>query len=238
MTADRGTGPAITRRPRGAGLLRLYPGIWRRRYEAEVLATLEQLDLGSRGWLDLIRGAFDARLHTPSRAPAAAALVAGGLWAFAGAGVLAQPAPPDWPGYLLESLPIAIVAIAAGGLATIGCWARRSDSAGRAGTLAITLAIVGDAAWIAALAAAWFGLGYGSAIAVAQGLGAVGALLVGLLLLRSNDAGLGAILVLASALMMFAWPAAWLGFGLAWTLVGALLFARAEPDGLPPTQLA
>jgi hypothetical protein len=203
-----------------------------------MLAMLEQLELGRQGRLDLVRGAIDARLHAPTRVPAFAALVAGGLWTFAGAGVVAQPAPPDWPGYLLETLPLAIVAIAAGGLAIIGCWARRSDGAGRAGTFAVGLAVIGQAAWFIALTAAWLGLGYGSAIAVAQGLGALGTLLVGLVLLRSNDEGLGALLVLAPALMLFAWPVAWLAFGLAWTLVGALLLARDAADALPPMRAA
>ena len=124
----------MSRRPAGARILRLYPARWRDRYEAEILAVLEQAALGWRDRLDLARGAIDAHLHTSSRLPAAAALATGGLWTFAGAGVVAQPAPPDWPGYLVETLPIALIAVATGGVATIGCWARRSDHAGRRGT--------------------------------------------------------------------------------------------------------
>jgi hypothetical protein len=33
--------------------------------------------------------------------------------------------------------------------------------------------------------------------------------------------------------MFFGWPAAWLGFGLAWTVVGVLLLARPEPTSPP-----
>ena len=133
--------------------------------------------------------------------------------------------PPDWPGYLLETLPLAIVAVVSGGLAIVGCWARRSDEAGRAGLVAIALAIVGHLLWVIALAAALAGHGYGLPTAAAQDIAAIGALLVGISVLRAGDAWVGALLTLAPTLMIFAWPVAWLGFGLAWTLVGVLLMA-------------
>lgn len=217
-------------RPAGARLLRLYPRAWRERYESEMLAVLEQFRLGPRGRLDLARGAIDARLNALSPLPAAAALLAGGLWTFGGAGIVTQPAPPDWPGYLLETLPLAMIAVAAGGVATLGCWARRRDAAGRMGVVAIWCSIVGHVAWFVALAAAFVGLGYGPVTAVAQDLGAVGCLLVGIVLLRTGDERIGGLLVLAPTLMMFGWPAAWLAFGLAWTLVGVLLLVRPESD--------
>lgn len=224
--------------PAGARLLRLYPGRWRRRYGAEMLATLDERRVGLRDRLDLVRGALDAWLHHLSRAPAVAALAAGGLWTVAGAVVAAQPVPPDWPGYLLETLPIAVVAAAMGGLATIGCWARRSDTGGRSGTIAILLSTVGHLAWVVALVAAWSGAGYGIATMAAQALGALGAVLVGLLLLRSGDERIGSVLVVAPTLMLFGWPIAWLGFGFAWTLVGVLLLARPEPDEPLPSGFA
>lgn len=222
------TGP---RRPAGAGLLRLYPRGWRDRYEAEMLALLEQFKLGPRGRLDLVRGAIDARLLEPTRLPAVAALLAGGLWTVAGAGIVVQPAPPDWPGYLLELLPLAMVAVAAGAVATTGCWVRRRDAAGRAGTFAIGSAIAGHVLWLAALATAFVGLSYGPVTAVAQDLGALGCLLVGFVLLRTGDERIGGLLILAPALMMFGWPIAWLAFGLAWTLVGILLLTRTASTG-------
>ncbi len=43
-------------------LLRLYPRAWRARYEAEMLAVLEQHDVTLRTRLDLLRGALDAWL--------------------------------------------------------------------------------------------------------------------------------------------------------------------------------
>jgi hypothetical protein len=203
-----------------------------------MLATLEQRHVRARDRLDLVRGALDAWLHEPSRVPAFAALGAGGLWTVVGAGVVAQPVPPDWPGYLLETLPLAALATALGCLATIGCWARRSDGAGRAGGLAIVLAVVGHVAWIIALIAAWLGAGYGAQTIAAQALGAIGSVLVGLMLLRSADQRIGSLLVIAPAIMLFGWPIAWLGFGLGWTLVGALLLAWPEPDDPLPSRLA
>ena len=228
------------RQPRlgGAALLRLYPAAWRERYEAEMLVILEQFHLGPRGRFDLARGAIDAHLHTPTRLPALAALLAGGLWTFAGAGIVAQPTPPDWPGYLLEALPLVIVAVAAGGLATIGCWAIGSDDTGRPGNVAILLAIAGHVLWVIALAVALVEFGYGAETAVAQDLAAIGSLLVGIGLLRAGDEWLGGLLALGAAVMVFAWPIAWLGFGLAWTLVGVLLLARFDQIRPPPSRLA
>ena len=235
----RADGAAGTRsRPKGAGTLRLYPASWRARYESELLAVLEQLELGPRGRFDLARGALDAHLHTPTRVPAIAALLAGGMWTFAGTGIVAQPTPPDWPGYLVEALPLAIVAVASGGLATVGCWATRSDDTGRPGTLAVLLAVVGHILWVLALVAAFAGLGYGAPTAIAQTLAALGCLVVGIGLLRAGEGPLGGLLALGAAVMVFAWPLAWLGFGLAWTLVGALLFVAFDPDTSPPSRLA
>lgn len=198
-----------------------------------MLAVLEQLQLGRRGRFDLVRGAIDARLLALSRLPAIAALIAGGLWTVAGAGIVVQPAPPDWPGYLLETLPVAMIAVAAGAVATIGCWARRRDVAGRLGTVAIWLALAGHVLWFVALAAAFAGLAYGPVTAVAQDLGAIGCLLVGIVLLRAGDERVGGLLVLAPTLMMFGWPVAWLAFGLAWTLVGVLLLV--DPERVTPS---
>lgn len=195
-----------------------------------MLAVLEQAHLSGRGRYDLARGAIDAHLHTPSRLPAIAALVTGGVWTYAGVGVVAQPAPPDWPGYLLETLPLAIVAVAAGLVATIGCWARRSDRGGRFGGVAIGLAVLGHLAWLVALVLALAGVAYGAPTALAQDAGALGCLAVGVVLLRAGDERLGGLLVLAPAFLLFGWPVAWLGFGLAWTIAGFLLLTGLEPE--------
>ena len=215
--------------PRGAGIVRLYPPAWRARYGPEVLAMLEELELNRRARIDLARGALDARLHEPSRLPAGAALLAGALWTIAGASTLAAPAPPDWPGYVLETLPLAIVAVGAGIVATIGCWAASSDRAGRLGGAAVVVAVGAAIGWLVALVVALVGIGYGWPTAAAQGLGAVGLALVGLAIVRAGDGLVGGLLAFGAAAMLFAWPAAWLGFGLAWTLTGAVLLARGAP---------
>jgi hypothetical protein len=44
-------------------LVRLYPRAWRDRYEAEFLGILEARPPSRRDRLDIVRGAFDARLH-------------------------------------------------------------------------------------------------------------------------------------------------------------------------------
>jgi hypothetical protein len=180
--------------------------------------------------MDLVRGAVDAQLHTPSRVPAGAALLSGGMWTLAAAGALSQPVPPDWPGHLTETLPFALVAVGAGLVATIGLWARRSDAAGRIAVPTILFTIIGHVAWVAALLVALFGLEYGSVTAAAQAVGAMGCLAVGLVLLRNADQRLGGLLVIAPTFLLFGWPVAWLGFGLAWTVAGVLLLAELGRD--------
>ena len=216
-------------RPAGAGVLRLYPRAWRERYEAEVLAVLEQAHLGRRAQLDLVRGALDARLHAGSHLPAAAALLSGGLWTIAGVAVVGQPVPPDWPGYLVDVLPLTMAAVLAGLVAIVGCWARASDAGGRLGTAGVLLALGGHVAWAASLVAAMARLGYGAITMASQAAALVGCLLVGLVMVRTRDLPIGAAILLSSALMLFGWPMAWLAFGLAWTVVGMLLLARPEP---------
>lgn len=155
-----------------------------------------------------------------------------------GSGIIAQAVPPDWPGYLLEVVPVAIIATALACIATIGCWARRSDGSGRAGTVAIVLAVLGHLAWMTALIGVLLGGAPGSATVAAQTLGALGAVLVGLLLVGRGDDRVGWVLVVAPAILLFGWPFAWLGFGFGWTLVGVLLLAGPEPDGSVPTRFA
>ena len=102
------------RGPRGGSILRLYPTSWRRRYEPEMLALLEDANLGARAQLDLARGALDAWFQASTRVAGPAALVGGGLWTIAGVAVVGQATPPDWPGYLIDVLPMNVAAIAFG----------------------------------------------------------------------------------------------------------------------------
>ena len=226
------------RSPPGARLLRLYPGAWRVRYEAEVLAILELADIGRRGRLDLARGALDARLHAGSRLPGAAALLSGGMWTIAGVAVVGQPVPPDWPGYLVDILPLTVIAVVAGLVGIVGCWARRSDSGGRLGTVGAMLALTGHVSWAFLLVATLAEAGSPSATVVCQAIALVGCLLIGLVLVRTEDQPIGAAILLASAVMLFGWPIGWLAFGLTWTLVGVLLLARPEPTEPISSRLA
>jgi hypothetical protein len=77
------------------------------------------------------------------------------------------------------------------------------------------------------------GTGSGLLIVACQAIALTGCVLIGLVLVRTEDLPIGAAILLASAIMFFGWPAAWLGFGLAWTVVGVLLVARPEPTAPP-----
>jgi hypothetical protein len=217
-------------RPSGGGLLRLYPRAWRERYEDEMLALLEIAAIGWRGRVDLVGGALDARIHAESRVPGIAALIAGGLWTVAGTGVLAQPVPPDWPGHLLETLPIGVAGIVAGTVALIGCWARRSDRAGRRGAVVAIAVVISQLVWALALAAGFLGLADSATMMAGQAIGAVGCLAIGLLLIRTGDEPIGLLLVAGPPVLLFGWPIAWLAFGLAWTAIGFILLLGPGRD--------
>ena len=217
------------RGPRGGSILRLYPTSWRRRYEPEMLALLEDANLGARAQLDLARGALDAWFQASTRVAGPAALVGGGLWTIAGVAVVGQATPPDWPGYLIDVLPMNVAAIAFGLIAILGCWARQRDRLGRLGAAAALVAIAGQGAWAVALGASVIGPTPGVAIVVGQAVGLGGAVLVGLAMVRTDDLAVGAVIAVASATMLFGWPVAWLAYGLAWTMAGSLLIRVGDP---------
>ena len=161
---------------RSSAIVRLYPRSWQARYGDEMRAVLESGPLSRTDLLDLGRGALDAWLHpaTPSRVPAAAALTGGGLWTVVAAGVVFQPAPLDWPGYLAETIGLAIVAAGVLLVATLGCALRLGDTGGRTLALAAGVTILGYAAWLVALAAAGAGVADGPTLAAAQTLAMIG----------------------------------------------------------------
>lgn len=223
--------PTATTRPRGASILRLYPPGWRRRYEPEMLQVLAELDVGRRERLDLAGGALDAWLHVPSRLPAVAAILAGGIWTIVGAWLVAHPTPPDWPGYAMETLPFAALAAGLGGFATVGCWARRSDRFGAGRRLALGATIAGHLAWTTALTVAWLGWSYGVETMVAQALATLGSMGVGVLLVGTGDRRLGAALAIGPAFLLFGSALGWLGAGLAWTAAGSILLAEPAAPG-------
>jgi hypothetical protein len=211
------------RAPAGSRLLRLYPAPWRARYGEEMLAVLEARPPGLRGRLDLVRGAIDARLHPehPSWLPAYASIAGGALWTSAALVVLAQPAPPDWPGYTVDMLPNALAGSVALLLAIVGVWLRLGDTVSPFARVALEVALAGHLAWLVTLGAALLALDYGASTAIAATAAAIGSLLVGIVLSRAGDWPIAGLLTFAPVAMLVPWGApAWLAFGLAWTAIG------------------
>lgn len=215
-------------------LLRLYPGSWRARYADEMEAVLEARRPGRRERVDLVRGAADAWLHpaAPSRVPAIAALIGGGLWTITAAAINTQPTPPDWPGYITEVLGFALVAAVFLLVATVGCALRANGRGRRPGTIAIWLTVVGHVAWIAALGATASGVLDGAVLAAAQTLAMLGAALVGAVLVRVGDVAVGFLILVGSAAMLLPWTLTWLILGATWNGIGWLLvFGRTRNPG-------
>ena len=215
-------GPATAARPAGAGLLRLYPGEWRARYEPEVLDLLEARPIGPRARFDLLRGALDAHRHVarPIRLAVAAALVAGAAWTIAGAWTISQPVLPDWPGYAETTLPLALAGVAAALVATLLVAHRLGDSSGRAGELGLRLAVGGQIAWVLALMLAIAGGPYGAITAAAASIGAIGLVGLALASMRAGDAVVAPLLVGIGVAFLVPSPVAWLVAGAAWTAIG------------------
>jgi hypothetical protein len=223
--------------PAGSRLVRLYPAAWRARYGEEMRAVLEARPPGLRERLDLVRGALDAHLHPdrPSWLPAYVSLAGGALWTSGALVVLAQPAPPDWPGYVVDMLPNALAGAALLLLAIMGVWLRLGDAASPFARVALQVAVAGHLAWLVAIGAALLAVDYGSTTAIAGTAAAIGTFLVGVALTRAGDWPIAGLLTLAPVALLLPWGApAWLVFGLAWTAIGfAQLRGRAEAPASP-----
>jgi hypothetical protein len=217
-------------------ILRLYPGAWRARYGEEMAAVLDARPLSWRDRLDLVRGALDAWLHPPdpSRIPAVAAIVGGGLWTLIAAGVLFQPTAPDWPGYLMEVVPAAALAVAFLGVAVVGCALRSGDGGAGVARVTAAIAVTGYLAWIAMLAGTALGWADGPGLAAAQTVAIVGTTLIGAGAVMAGDTTIGGLVTASGLAMLVPWSAGWLVFGTAWTAIGILLWieraARTEPS--------
>ena len=222
-----------------SGLLRLYPGGWRRRYGDEMEALLEARPPNLRERVDLIRGALDAWLHpaVPSRVPALAALIGGGLWTAIAAGVLTQPTQADWPGYIIEVLVPAAVAAAFLMIATAGCALRAGDAGGRFLSFGVLVAIAGHIVWIATLVGTAAARVDGASLAAAQTVAMIGTALVALVLVRASDLLVGSLMLLGSTALLIPSTLAWVVLGVAWNALGWVLLLSARGSGatLRPT---
>jgi hypothetical protein len=223
----------VGRRP-GARLVALYPAAWRLRYGDELALLIEQGGLGLRNRLDLLRGALDAHLHPrrPSPVPVVAGLSAGGLATADAIALAAQPAPPDWPGYLMDALPLALATVALLLPALVGLWLRLGDADGVLGRLGIAVGLAGHVAWLLAIAAALAGVDYGPLTSIAATVAMAGSALLGVALAGGGSAVLGGLLV-GAALAGVAPPAlGWPIFGVAWSAIGfrLMLDFRARVD--------
>jgi hypothetical protein len=225
-------------RPAGRGLLRLYPRWWRDRYGEEMAALLDARPPRMRARVDLVRGAFDARLRGSESGKAsgptvAAALIAGGAWTVVGVASVGGPAPPDWPGYLESTLGVALVGAVALLVASLGVARFTWSSSGGAVELVVLAIVVGHLAWIGALAAALVGGPYGAVTAIAQSMAAIATVALGLVLMRAGARPIGEAVVVAGAVLVIPSPAAWLVTGAVWTAIGLWQYAAAHSDDAP-----
>jgi hypothetical protein len=217
----------------GAWLLRLYPRAWRQRYEIEMLAVLEARPLTLRARVDLLRGALDAHLH-PAAPPSlglVAPVVAGVVWIAAGGATLAEPTPPDWPGYLLWTLPLGLLGAVAGLRIVAVVGLRSGMRAPAASSAALVLALVGHLVWIVVLAAALAGGPYGAITGAAQSIAAVGTVAVGLVRWRAADHPVAEVVLVAGGAVLVPTPAVWIVAGAAWLVTAAV--ARPSVDLRP-----
>lgn len=222
----------------GEALFRLYPRWWRERYEDEVAAIMEARPPGVRARLDLLRGAFDAHLQgrDPGKAPRgaiAAALIAGGAWTIAGIASVGGPTPPDWPGYLASTMPVALVGVIAVLVAGLGVARLAWSSSGPTVELTVLAVVVGHLAWAIALAVAFLGGPYGAVTAITQSIAAIATVGLGLVLLRAGAHPVGEAVVAAGAVLLLPTPAAWLVAGALWTGIGLWQYAAARSGDWP-----
>jgi len=225
-------------RSTGKGLLRLYPAWWRERYGDEMAALLETRPPDLRARIDLVRGAFDAHLRSPEPGQrpgrtVAAALVAGAAWTIAGVASVGGPAPPDWPGYLDSTLPVAVVGALAILMASFGVARLAWSSSGLRLELAVLASVVGHVAWAAVLVVAAFGGPYGAVTAIAQTAAAIATVGIGLALIRGGVHPIGEAVVVAGAVLLIPAPVAWLIVGAFWTGIGLWQAVEARSGDSP-----
>jgi hypothetical protein len=142
--------------------------------------------------------------------------VTGVAWVVTGLASVTQPLMPDWPGYMLEALPVAVVGAVAG-LRAVSVFGLRSGlDAPRSTMPAVVTAVLGHVAWIAALAIAALGGPYGAITGAAGSVAAIGTVLIGLTRYRAGDHPAAEGLVLAGGAMLVPSPISWIAAGAAW----------------------
>ena len=223
----------------GRRILRLYPRWWRDRYGDEMTALLEARRLRRRDRVDLVRGAFDAHLRgaEPGTTPGfaiVAALVAGAAWTIVGVASTGGPVPPDWPGYLEATLPIAAVGAVAILVASLGVARLAWPSNEARVELAVALTVVGDLAWIVALAGRVLRRAIRrDHLRSPSHWPRSATIALGLVLLRAGARPLGEAVIVAGAVLLIPAPAAWLVAGAMWTGIGLWQYAAARPGDSP-----
>ncbi|HXU86678.1 MAG TPA: hypothetical protein VN773_12820 [Verrucomicrobiae bacterium] len=232
-------------------LVRLYPGPWRERYEAEFLQLIEDRPPSPMERLDIIRGALDARLHPQvveaapepmpwtHRLPGLLSLSAGLALCLAVLGISFGPGP-DW-GAAASFLGIAVILMPISLPGDyLGSQRRRLVLVGGAfgGSLAaanvlgwgVAAQVLGTLATLVAicglLATAALRAGIaprGRWIAVVGGVLLPLILVAGITLVRETT-GVTIVDVTASTTALFALP-----YGLAWLIVGLRMAVRGSP---------
>ena len=220
--------------------LAVYPRWWREQHGAELAAILDERPPGWRDRLDLLHGAFDTHLRGEGGRPIVAplaALVAGGAWTMAGAAVLSLPTPPDWPGHVLETLPVALVGAGALLVAMVGL-ARRAWIGVTVGLeVALLVTIVVGIGWVATFATALGGGPYGAITAATQAVAALSMVWLGVAMQRAGAHPSGTIIVVTGGALLVSGPLAWLALGALWTAIGAWT-VFVERSGTRPTGMA
>jgi hypothetical protein len=237
-------------------LVRLYPGRWRERYEAEFLQLIEDRPPSLAGQLDIIRGALDARLHPQvvdaapepmpwtHRLPGLLSLLAGSSLCLGVLGIAFGPGP-DWgaAGTFLGVAPMLMLVSLPGDYlgrqgrrvpVALGLFAGSVVTANLLGwgvpaSVIWTVATLGAICGILATAALRAGIApRGRWIAILGGVLLPMLLVAGITLVRETT-GVTLVDVTASTTASFGLP-----YGLAWLIVGLRMTVRGSPTIIDP----
>ena len=149
------------------------------------------------------------------------------------AGVLVQPVPPDWPGYLMEVVPAVLVAVAFLAVAVVGCALRSGDGGARVARIPVAIAVAGYVAWIVMLVGTALGWADGPGLAAARPWRSSARPLVGAAAVMAGDTMVGGLVTASGLAMLVPWSARLARVRDGWTAIGILLWieraTRTEP---------